>query len=221
MRLYELFEAKNVSGRTLVIFSGRFHPFHVGHTEVFRRLATKFGINNTYVITSGKVEPVKSPFTFDEKVAMMVAAGIPRTHIFQEISPYAPVNLIKHLALDPNKDSLVFAVGEKDMSVDPRFTFAPLKDGSPSYFQPYSEKNIMPFSSDKNSDGTRSGHGYIYAMNDVQFNVAGQTINSASQIRELYKNADNEGRKAILHGLYPDGGANIKKIKQIFDDKLV
>ena len=48
-----------------------FHPFHHGHAEVFRELASNFGIENTYITTSGKVEPNKSPFTFDDKVKMM------------------------------------------------------------------------------------------------------------------------------------------------------
>jgi len=54
----------------------------------------------------------------------------------------------------------------------------------------------------------------------VQFSIAGQTINSASQIRNLYKAADDEGREGILHELYPNGGALIDKIKRIFDAKL-
>jgi hypothetical protein len=36
----------------------------------------------------------------------------------------------------------------------------------------------------------------------------------------LYKAADDEGRVAILHELYPNGGAQIDKIKRIFDAKL-
>jgi cytidyltransferase-like protein len=215
-----LMKINELNSRIVAVYAGRFHPFHHGHAEVFRELANKFGINNTYITSSGKVEPEKSPFTFAEKALMMQAAGVPKKNIVEETVPYAPVNLPSKLGLDPNKDVMVFGVGQKDMAEDPRFAFKPLKDGSPSYFQPYTGKNLQPFSNAKNANGTRAGHAYIYPVRDVQFSIAGQTINSASQIRNLYKAADDEGRVAILHELYPNGGAQIDKIKRIFDAKL-
>lgn len=215
-----LMKINELKSRVVAVYAGRFHPFHHGHAEVFRELAAKFGNNNTYITTSGKVEPEKSPFTFAEKAIMMQAAGVPAANIVEETVPYAPVNLPAKLHLDPNSDVMVFGVGQKDMAEDPRFAFKPLKDGSPSYFQPYTGKNLMPFSNQKNPDGTRAGHAYIYPVRDVQFSIAGQTINSASQIRKLYKAADDEGREGILNELYPNGGALIQKIKRIFDAKL-
>lgn len=206
--------------RIVAIYAGRFHPFHHGHAEVFRELAGKFGINNTYITTSGKVDPIKSPFTFADKVIMMTAAGIPAGHVVEETVPYAPVNLPQKLGLDPARDILVFGVGEKDMREDPRFAFTPLKDGTPAYFQQYTGKNMMPFSNAKTSTGQRAGHGYIYPVPDVQFTIAGNVVNSASQIRDMYRNADVEGRMQILSELYPNGGAILKTIKRIFDGKL-
>jgi cytidyltransferase-like protein len=216
----QLMKINDLNSRIVAVYAGRFHPFHYGHAEVFKELAGKFGINNTYITTSSKVEPEKSPFTFAEKAVMMQAAGVPKRNIIEETVPYAPVNLPSKLGLDPNTDSMVFGVGQKDMAEDPRFAFKPLKDGSPGYFQPYTGKNMMPFSNAKNADGTRAGHAYIYPVGDVQFGIGGQTINSASQIRNLYKAADDEGRTAILHELYPNGGALVEKIKRIFDAKL-
>lgn len=206
--------------RIVAIYAGRFHPFHRGHAEVFQELASKFGINNTYITTSGKVEPEKSPFTFAEKVIMMQAAGVPAGHVIEEITPYAPQNLPSKLNLDPSKDVMVFGVGQKDMSEDPRFAFKPLKDGTPSYFQPWSGKNLKPFSNDKTPDGKRAGHGYIYPVKDVKFNIAGQQVNSASQIRKLYASDSDEGKMQILADLYPNAGAQVEKIKRIFDAKL-
>jgi hypothetical protein len=206
--------------RIVAVYAGRFHPFHHGHAEVFRELASKFGINNTYITTSGKVEPNKSPFSFDDKVEMMQAAGIPADHIIEETVPYSPQNLPAKLGLDPNRDIMVFGVGAKDMASDPRFSFAPLKNGTPAYFQKYTGKNMMPFNNEKTADGQRAGHAYIYPVPDVQFQIAGKTINSASEIRELYRNADLEGRLKILNELYPNGGNAIKMIKRIFDGKL-
>jgi len=210
----------DIKPRIIAVYAGRFHPFHIGHTQVYRELASKFGSSNTYIVTSAKVEPKKSPFEFAEKMSMMVAAGIPESHIVQEISPYSPVNLVNKLGLDPNKDVLVFGVGSKDMAEDPRFTFTPLKDGTASYLQPYKEKGLQPFNSDKNADGTRAGHGYVYPVSDVKFEILGKAANSASKIRELYKTANDDERLAILADLYPQSGSAVKKLKRIFDTRL-
>lgn len=207
--------------RVVAVYAGRFHPFHHGHAGVFRELASKFGIDNTYVTTSGKVEPESSPFTFQEKEIMMQAAGIPAGHVIEETVPYSPRNLPAKLGLDPNRDVLVFGVGQKDMQTDPRFAFTPLKDGTPAYFQRYTGKNLLPFNNAKSADGQRAGHGYIYPVADVQFKIAGSTINSASQIRSLYSSATDAGRLSILKELYPDANdALITRIKKIFDKKL-
>ena len=210
----------DLAPRIIAVYAGRFHPFHHGHAEVFRELAGKFGIANTYITTSGKVDPNKSPFSFDEKKIMMQAAGVPAGNVVEEIVPYAPVNLPQKLTADPNRDIMVFGVGQKDMAEDPRFAFTPLKDGTASFFQKYTGKNMMPFNNKKNDDGTRAGHGYVIPVADVEFSIAGKKINSASQIRELYKSADVEQRLQILNELYPDGGAKVNSIKRIFDAKL-
>lgn len=51
--------------KTLVIYPGRFQPFHKGHAQVFQWLKNKFG--DAYIATSDKVEAPKSPFNFKEK----------------------------------------------------------------------------------------------------------------------------------------------------------
>lgn len=206
--------------RIVAVYAGRFQPFHHGHAEVFRDLASKFGINNTYITTGNKVEPLKSPFTFAERLIMMQAAGVPADHVSEEIVPYAPVNLPQKLGLDPNRDIMVFGVGAKDMAEDPRFAFTPLKDGTPSYFQKWTGKDPKPFTNAKGDNTGRPGHGYVIPVPDVKFTVLGQQVNSASQIRELYKAADDEQRMQILNELYPDSGTKLKQIKRIFDAKL-
>lgn len=207
--------------RVVAVYAGRFHPFHHGHASVFQDLASKFGINNTYITTSGKVEPEGSPFTFQEKEVMMQAAGVPAGHVVEETVPYSPKNLPAQLGLDPSRDVLVFGVGQKDMSSDPRFAFTPLKDGTPSYFQRWTGKNLMSFDNGKTADGQRAGHGYIYPVADVQFKIAGSTVNSASAIRNLYRSATEAGRLSILQELYPSASNSIlNRIKKIFDKKL-
>lgn len=210
--------------RIVAVYAGRFHPFHRGHALAFAELQAKFGAGSTYIATSGKIEPNKSPFSFEEKLLMILAAGAgPRTHVIEETVPYAPVNLPQALGLDPNRDILVFGIGEKDMQEDPRFTFAPLKNGTPSYFQPFigNENNLKPFSNEKNADGTRAGHGYVYPVKDYKFEVAGKTAGSASEIRSRFTNGNEELRKQIVVDLYPKAAvADQKKIFNIFTKKL-
>lgn len=211
--------------RIIAVYAGRFHPFHRGHAQAFRELQGKFGADDTYIATSGKVEPGKSPFSFEEKRSMILAAlpGLDASRIFEEPVPYTPVRLPAELGLDPNADILVFAVGSKDMAADPRFTFQPLKDGTPSYFQPFrgNEKNLQPYSSAKNPDGTRTGHGYIYPVQDYKFSVAGQPAGSASEIRAKFSSADEETKKRIVHDLYPDADDSTRnKILSIFNKRL-
>lgn len=207
--------------KVVAVYAGRFHPFHHGHASVFRELASKFGANNTYVTTSSKVEPESSPFTFQEKEIMMQAAGVPAGHVIEETVPYSPKNLPAKLGLNPDRDVLVFGVGQKDMQTDPRFAFTPLKDGTPAYFQPWTGKQPMPFNNGKSVAGQRAGHGYIYPVADVQFKIAGSNVNSASAIRGLYRSATDAGRFSILQELYPDADDNmLNRIKKIFDKKL-
>ena len=48
--------------KTIVIYSGRFQPFHKGHYNTYQNLTKKFGKDNVYIGTSNKIEKPKSPF---------------------------------------------------------------------------------------------------------------------------------------------------------------
>ena len=42
---------------TVVIYPGRFHPFHKGHKSVYDTLVKRFGKNRVFIATSDKVDP--------------------------------------------------------------------------------------------------------------------------------------------------------------------
>lgn len=211
MKTFQQFFIEQNRPRTVAVYAGRFHPFHIGHAGVYKQLAERFGPENVYITTSGKVVPEKSPFTFSEKVAMMQAAGIPEDRIVQEISPYEPNNLKKMLGVDKYRDFIVFGVGEKDMAEDPRFEFKPKKSGDPSYFQPFYSDNHQPL--DK--------HGYIYPVKDIIFKIGGKTMKGATEIRNMYKESNNNKRMGIIKTLYPNANDRVlQSIKNIFDHKL-
>ena len=50
----------------IAIYPGRFQPMGKHHKEAFRWLENKFGAENTYIATSDKVDPPKSPLNFSE-----------------------------------------------------------------------------------------------------------------------------------------------------------
>ncbi len=68
---------------TVVIYPGRFHPFHKGHKSVYDTLVKRFGKDRVYIATSNKVDPPKSPFTFGEKRAMMALTGVDPSRVVQ------------------------------------------------------------------------------------------------------------------------------------------
>ena len=194
---------ENINGKQeLVIYPGGFHPFHLGHASVFDHLAHKFPDGEVFVAaTDTKTE---RPFGFDDKKFLANQSGVPKDRFVQVKSPYKANEITTNY--DPENTVLVFAVSEKDSD---RFSFAPKKDGSPAYFQPYSDAADQPMSK----------HGYIYIVPKIDFEINGQVIDSASKIRNMYTSADDDTRKDIIHDLYPLGKAP-KKIKHILDSVL-
>ncbi len=174
---------------TVVIYPGRFHPFHKGHKSVYDALVKRFGKNRVYIATSNKVDPPKSPFTFDEKRAMMALTGVDPSRVVQTKNPYQATEITDNF--DPQNTTALFAVSDKDMAEDPRFSFKPKKDGNPSYYQP-AQKDMQPMSE----------HGYIITVPTLQFNVLGKPMRSASEFRANFASADSETQKAMITDLF-------------------
>jgi len=199
MRIFEAIQ------KTVVIYPGRFHPFHKGHASVYAYLKNKF--DTVYIATSNKIDPPKSPFSFAEKRAMMVHAGIPAGAIVQSTQPYRAEEILRNF--DPSTTAVAFAVSEKDMEEDPRFSFRPKKDGSPSYFQ------AMP-----KDEGTMVGfdtHGYITTVPTLDFAVLGEPMRSATELRRNFAKADDETQKSMITDLY---GAYDEDIHNIMRNKI-
>ena len=100
---------------TVVVYSGRFQPFHKGHYATYSNLVSKFGKDNVYIGTSNKVEKPKSPFNFNEKKQIMSKMfGISPSKIYEVSNPYAPTEILKKF--DEKTTAFVTVVGEKDSS---------------------------------------------------------------------------------------------------------
>jgi cytidyltransferase-like protein len=194
----------------LVIYPGRFQPFHNGHAKVFEYLISKFGRNNVYIATSNKTDSTKSPFTFAEKAYFMQLTGVPADRIIQATQPYQIKNVLasSNLHVDPANTVVIFAVSEKDMAEDPRFSFAPKKDGSDPYFQPL--KNIK-------DTVNMEQHGYIMTVPTFPFTVLGKPVTGATEIRKQYTEADEPTRQKIVAELF---GRYTREAEQIMNNKL-
>jgi glycerol-3-phosphate cytidylyltransferase-like family protein len=193
MNLSELTE--NSGKQLVIIYPGRFHPFHIGHGKVYKYLKQKYSNAKVFISTSGKVDGDRSPFTFDEKKKMMMLAGVDGSAIVQTKSPYQSVEIMERF--DQNTTVMVFAVSEKDMAEDPRFDFSGgiklKKNGEPAYLQKWNGLE------DAETFGTR---GYIATTPTFPFEVLGQKINSASQIRNMIVNSDDTKLTQMLQDLY-------------------
>lgn len=190
----------------IVVYPGRFHPFHLGHKASYDWLTNRFG-DGVYIATSNVQNATDSPFSYADKVKMISRLGIPASHVVQTRSPYQVKEITDQLTAE-EKDStaLVFAVSAKDAE---RFNFKPKKNGEPSYLQPLPDnlKKLKPM----------SRQGYVVITPTVNFRVKGVDANSASQIRKLYLNGNDIDRMNIVTDLY---GEPDPAIKELFDQRL-
>lgn len=158
MYIADLFETyvTEAGPQLVVLYSGRFQPFHLGHGEVFQELQSRFGRDNVYIGTSNKTELPKSPFNFSEKVQFMHAAGIPSDRIIQVVSPYKLPE-----QFDPANTIFVVAVGAPDR--DRLRPDSVKKDGSPGYFKTFEGLDTAQ---------TADQHGYVIIADERQKVIA-------------------------------------------------
>ena len=173
--------------KQVVVYAGRFQPFHKGHNATYEHLVKQFGRDNVYIGTSNKTDNIKSPFKFKEKKMVMVKMfGISSNKIVQIKNPYAPKEIIGKF----NKETTAFVtvVGEKD-----RYR---LKG---KYFEPYHPDRIEKGYEDK---------GYVYVAPAQGGGISG------TEVRQSLSSGDDEIRKAGFKKAY-DGKFNPKIYKFI------
>ena len=195
----------------LVIYPGRFQPFHKGHHAVFDYLVSKFGRNNVWIATSNKVEPPKSPFSFAEKAYFMQPTGVPADRIIQATSPYRIPDVVAggNISVsDPTNCFAIFAISEKDMAEDPRFASFVKKDGTPAYFQKFENVKDMQ---------NMEQHAYIMTVPTFDFDVLGEPMRSGTELRKMYIDADEKTRQNIIKDLF---GKYTREAEHLMTNKL-
>jgi len=104
---------KPIVKKTIVVYAGRFQPFHKGHYAAYKKLVDKFGRDSVYVGTSNDTNDAKSPFNFKEKKQIATTMfDIPDNHFVQIRNPYKPVEILTNF--DGKTTQYIAAVGEKD-----------------------------------------------------------------------------------------------------------
>ena len=133
---------KPIVKKTVVVYAGRFQPFHRGHYAAYKKLVDKFGKDSVYVGTSNDTDNSKSPFNFKEKKQIATTMfDIAPNHFIQIRNPYKPVEILK--GFDGKTTQYIAAVGDKD---------ATRLQGK--YFKPYQGKAGYGFDE----------IGYVYAV---------------------------------------------------------
>ena len=166
---------KPVIKKTVVVYSGRFQPFHKGHYASYEKLVSKFGAENVYIGTSNDQSGPKSPFSFKEKKEIATKMfGIPSSKFVQIRNPYQPVEILKKF--DGQTTQYIAAVGEKD---------ATRLQGN--YFKPYRGKAGYGYEE----------IGYVYAVPAEQNPISG------TDVRKWLGATDKEKAKKGFLKAYP------------------
>ena len=159
----------------VVVYAGRFQPFHKGHYATYEHLVKKFGKQNVFVGTSNQQGGPRHPFNFKEKrEIMMKMFNIPSSQIVQVKNPYQPKEVLDKF--DSKTTAFITVVGEKDEA----------RLGG-KYFKKYNGK-------------PESGYidqGYVYVA-PAQPNAI-----SGTDVRNWLSAGDDSQRKAGFKKAYP------------------
>ena len=170
--------------KLVVVYSGRFQPFHKGHYATYSKLVSKFGANNVYIGTSNDTSSDKSPFNFNEKKKIATTMfGIPSSKFLRVGNPYAPKEILSKF--DGKTTQYIAAVGEKD---------ANRLHGK--YFKPYNNK--MGYGYDE--------IGYVYPVPAEQNPISG------TDVRNGLGSDDAEKSKKFFLKAYPKFDKDIYKM---------
>ena len=183
----------------VAVFSGRFQPFHRGHYKTYEHLVNRFGRNDTYIGTSDKVDPPRSPFSFRQKKKIITSLfDVPHENVVEVTNPYGPKEILEQY--DPDSTAYVTAVSEKDKG---RLL------GSGGYFEEYPPEGEMK--------GYEEG-GYVYTTPMAGFTFRGDEI-SGSRVRQAFRSDDIPEEEKIDFFRYIYGTFN-EEIYELMSKRL-
>lgn len=198
--------------RPVVIYGGKFQPFHAGHNEIYEKLCKEFGAENVFISTQDlntsklkqKAYTDNHIFTFDEKVEIMTTMfHIPAKQIIKVArTPYLPS--WREIPVDGDDYALITIAGQKDIE---RFAHM---GASTMILQEYVPNEELQ---------SCLTHKYFYHVDNTKVHL------SATEVRNFFRSGatDEEKRKFFKTAF---GGWNPKiyemvnkRINRIFESK--
>jgi len=183
--------------KKLVIMPGGFHPFHAGHLALYNSALQAFPDADVYVAATADTS--ERPFPFEIKQKLARAAGVPADRFVQVKSPFQAREIVANY--DPQDTQLIFVRSDKDRDSQPR-PGGNKKDGSPSYLQPYSERESLPLAQ----------RGYMAYLPTVEF---GSGMKSATEIRRQWPNMSDDDKINLVQSMYSTAAKNPKLAKNV------
>ena len=184
--------------KLVVVYYGRFQPSTIAHISVYNHLTQKFGKGNVYIGTSNKVEPQKSPLSFQWKQKILRSQGVPANKIVQTTKNYSVEDIQGRLRFDADNTVFIVAIGEKDKS----------RLGGGKYYLPYKGGSKYYPASER---------AYYYIVPNVKLD---DKVLSATKVRKVLKKGDDEFTKDDYNYIKKATGlsrALIDNIKPLFE----
>jgi len=234
MFIHDLFEQQE--RRLVVVYPGRFQPFHLGHLAVFQQLQGRFGRDNVsvgYCSAQRKKESKGNPKYFDgnETRMFMHAVGIDDDRI-KDISGadnnfmYGAAGWSKVVPFDPANTVLILAIGAPDaekLELDAVYTeFTPTGKRSriPPGKQVGDEKPLKSLPKNLAECATADQFSYVTVVPEVhkQIEIGGEAVDVSHGrlVRAVWNRVrKNAGRRAEL--LTQMFGRNDAELGRILD----
>lgn len=199
--------------KTVVIMPGGFHPFHAGHYDLYQQAKAAFPGADVYVAATDDTS--ERPFSFAVKEKLAKLAGVDPGHFVRVKSPFAATEITDQY--DPNDTVLIFVKSDKNAKggpspegpfpaePDPQTGRLPLVTRGPNKGKPVSDRLQYYRGNEKNLK-PMSRHSYLAYLKAKPF----MGMTSGSEIRQLWPNLDNDGKRKIVQGMYPRTKGNDK-----------
>jgi len=183
----ELLSESNIE-KVIALYAGRFQMFSSHHAKTFKWIRSKFGANNSYIVTSDKVEIPKSPFNFNEKKKVINKYGF--SNVVKVKNPYVASELTSKFNLDTT--SIVFVVGKKDAD----------RLSSSKFFRKWEGTATIPY---------KEGAYYLIAPH-ISISVSGYGEMDGTTIRRALGDKSKSDKKDLFKDIFGFYDASIYKL---------
>lgn len=195
--------------RPVVIYGGKFQPFHSGHYEIYGKLVDEFGKDNVFISTSDinksklkqQAYSENHIFTFDEKVKIMETMfNIPAKQIIKAArTPYLPS--WREIPVEGSNYAYITVCGMKDKD-----RFARLGNET-MVFEQYEPGMQLQSCLD---------HKYYYIVENEKVNL------SATEVRSYFREHDEQQKIEFFKDIYGKFNQDIfdlvnNRINRIFE----